>query len=98
MIITAEAALNLADSIVIIIPAIVTIILAWRIKGSIGPLKILTSLLALFLIIHGTFHFVAFYNIAYNSALAGFLGNALIQPLSWAVLVTFSVYYLKRAG
>ena len=85
--ISIEAALNLTDSVVIIIPAVITIILAWRIKNSIGPLKILTTLLALFLIIHGTFHFVAFYNIAYNSALAGFLGDAFIQPLSWAVLV-----------
>jgi hypothetical protein len=96
--ISIEAALNLTDSIVIIVPAVVTILLAWRIKNAIGPLKILTTLLALFLVIHGVFHFVAFYNITYDSAFAGFLGDAFIQPLSWAVLVMFSVYYLRRAG
>lgn len=96
--ISLEAALNLTDSIVIIIPAILTIFLAWRIKNAIGPLRILTTLLALFLIVHGIFHFTAFYNIAYNSAWAGFLGDTFIQPLSWTILVIFSAYYLKRAG
>ena len=93
-----EAILNLTDALVIIIPAFVTILLAWRIKNVIGPLRILTTLLALFLLIHGLYHFVSFYDIAYNSALAGFLGDAFIQPISWIVLVVFSAYYLKRAG
>ena len=93
-----EAVLNLTDALVIIVPAILTIFLAWRIKNAIGPLRILTTLLALFLLIHGLYHFVSFYNIAYDSALAGFLGDAFIQPLSWVVLVAFSAYYLKRAG
>jgi hypothetical protein len=94
----AEAALNLFDAIVIIIPAIVTIVLAVRVKNAIGPLKILTTLLALFLIVHGMNHFLGFYNAAYDSAMAGFLANAVVQPLSWAILVAFSVYYLRRAG
>jgi len=93
-----EAALNLTDSVVIIIPAVITIILAWRLKNAIGPLKILTTLLALFLVVHGLFHFSAFYSATYNSAWAAFLGDVLIQPLSWAILVAFSLYYLKRAG
>ena len=93
-----EAALNLTDSIVIIVPAIVTIILAWRIKNAIGPLRILTTLLALFLIVHGLFHFTAFYSVSYNSDWAGFLGDVFIQPLSWVILVAFSAYYLRRAG
>jgi hypothetical protein len=96
--ISIEAALNLMDSVIIIIPAIATIILAWRVKNAIGPLRILTTLLALFLVIHGLFHFDAFYNIAFNSAWAGFIGSVIIQPLSWVVLVVFSVYYLKRVG
>lgn len=95
---TAEAYLNLFDAIVIIIPAIVTIFLALRVKNAIGPLKILTTLLALFLIIHGLNHFCAFYGVAFGSNWASFLGNAVVQPLSWAVLVAFSVYYLKTAG
>jgi hypothetical protein len=93
-----EALLNLIDSIVIIIPAIVTIILAWKVKNGIMSLRILTSLLALFLIVHGSYHFLAFYNIAYNSAMAGFLGEAIIQPFSWGVLVAFGAYYMKTAG
>ena len=93
-----EAFLNLVDALVIIIPAAVTIFLAWRIKNAIGPLRILTTLLALFLVIHGLYHFVEFYNITYNDAFIGFLGDAFIQPLSWIVLVAFSAYYLKRAG
>ena len=93
-----EAILNLVDSILIIVPAIVTIFLAWRVKGSIGPLKILTALLALFLVIHGTYHFLAFYSVQYDNAFADFIGAAIVQPLSWSVLVAFGVYYLKRAG
>jgi len=95
---SAESTLNLFDSLVIIIPAIATIYLAWRVKNAVGPLRILTTLLALFLIIHGTNHFLGFYNAAFDSAWAGFLANAIVQPLSWAVLVAFSLYYLKRAG
>jgi hypothetical protein len=95
---TIEAILNLTDALVIIVPAILTIFLALRIKNAIGPLRILTTLLALFLIIHGLYHFVEFYNIAYNSVFIGFLGETVIQPLSWIVLVAFSTYYLKRAG
>lgn len=94
----AEAALNLFDAIIIIIPAIITIMLALRVKNAVGPLKILTSLLALFLIIHGLNHFLGFYNAAFNSPMAGFLDNTFVQPLSWAILVAFSVYYLRRAG
>ena len=93
-----EALLNLTDALVIIVPAILTIFLALRMKNAIGPLRILTTLLALFLVIHGLYHFAAFYNIAYNSAIIGFLGETVIQPLSWIVLVAFSAYYLKRAG
>src|SRR5579864_3447268 len=93
-----EAILNLVDALIVIIPAILTIYLALRMKNAIGPLRILTTLLALFLVIHGVYHFTAFYNIAYNSALIGFLGETVIQPLSWFVLVAFSAYYLKRAG
>jgi hypothetical protein len=96
--ISIEAALNLTDSVIIIIPAAVTIFLAWRVKNAIGPLRILTSLLALFLVVHGLFHFSAFYSSFYNSAWAAFLGDVLIQPLSWVILVIFSVYYLRRAG
>jgi uncharacterized membrane protein len=96
--ISLAALLNLTDAIVIIIPAIITIILAWRIKNAIGPLRILTTLLALFLVVHGIFHFSAFYNAQYNSAWAGFLGDVFIQPLSWVILVIFSAYYLKTAG
>jgi hypothetical protein len=92
------ADLNLFDAVVIIIPAVVTMILALRVKNAIGPIRILTTLLALFLVIHGLNHFFGFYGTAFGSAWAGFLGNAVVQPLSWAVLVAFSLYYLKRAG
>ena len=93
-----QSILNLVDAILIIVPAIVTIILALRIKNSVGPLKILTTLLALFLIIHGLNHFLAFYGTQYDNAFALFFNSVLIQPLSWSVLVAFGVYYLKRAG
>jgi hypothetical protein len=90
--------LNLVDAFLIIIPAIVTIFLALRVKKSVGPLKILTVLLALFLVIHGLNHFLGFYGTQYGNAFALFFNAVLVQPLSWGVLVAFGVYYLKRAG
>ena len=93
-----EAILNLFDAIVVIVPGIITIILAWRVKNGIPALRILTSLLALFLIVHGLNHFLGFYALAFNSALSNFLANAIVQPLSWAILVAFGTYYIKRAG
>jgi len=95
---SAASILNLFDSLVIIIPAVATIFLALRVRNAIGPLRILTTLLALFLVVHGLNHFLGFYNAAFDSAWAGFLGNAIVQPLSWAILVAFSAYYIRRAG
>lgn len=88
----------MVDAFLIIVPAIVTIILALRVKNSIGSLKILTALLALFLIVHGLNHFLAFYGTQYDNAFALFFNAVLVQPVSWGVLVAFGVYYLKRAG
>jgi hypothetical protein len=93
-----EAWLNLFDSLIIIIPAIITILLAWRVKGSVNPLRILTGLLATFLLIHGTYHFLEFYDSAFNSDMIGFVADAFVEPLSWAMLVAFGAYYLTKAG
>ena len=76
------AILNLTDAFLIIIPAVVTIFLAWRIKNAIGPLRILTTLLALFLALHGTYHFLAFYSTQFDYPLADFLGSVVVQPVT----------------
>jgi hypothetical protein len=94
----AVATLNLFDALVIMVPGVATIFLAWRVRNAVFALRVLTSFLALFLVVHGINHFLAFYDDVFNSDWADFLGNAIVKPLSWAIMVAFGAYYLKKAG
>lgn len=66
---------------------------AMKSQIKINSLKVLTLLLATFLLIHGVYHFLEFVDASYSSDLAGFLSDSIVEPASWTFLALFSVYF-----
>lgn len=104
MVLQPDALLNLFNACIIIAAASSIIYMAFRIrrsepqtKLSIGSIKVLTLLLGTFLLVHGFYHLLEFYDSSYGSNLAGFLSDSVVEPTSWAFLAIFSVYLARRA-
>ena len=66
--------------------------MTWKTKTS--PFKALSALLASFILVHGIYHLIAFLEVETLEL----LGEAVIEPFSWLLLFTFSIYYARRAG
>ncbi len=87
-----EATLNLANAIFLIASSTIPIYLAFKAKPS--PIKTLSLLLSSFIVTHGIYHLIAYI----ETETLELIGELAIEPLSWLFLLTFSIYYAKRAA
>jgi hypothetical protein len=87
--------LNLFDAIVIAGVAFPTLYISTRIGTR--TVKVLFVLLSGFLVVHGLYHLMYFLG-DYTDSGAIALGNDLIEPASYALLFSFSVYFAKKGG
>lgn len=80
-----EYDVNFISSILILTSSIIPAYLIFRLKNE---LRILTVLLTVFLLVHGTYHVL--------SALGfGLLGEGVFEPASVGVLIVFGMVYIK---
>jgi hypothetical protein len=87
--------LNAFDAVVILAVAVPTTYVASKI--TLPKLRLLSVVLASFLIIHGVYHLSAVISATYGGAALGFLSDGIIEPLSFAVFLFFAVM-LYRLG
>lgn len=87
-----EGTLNLVNATFLIASSSIPFYMAWKTKPS--PIRTLSVLLVSFIFVHGIYHLVAFLEVETLE----FLGETIIEPISWLLLFTFSVYYARRAG
>jgi hypothetical protein len=91
-----EVVLNAFDAALIIGVAVPTLVMASRVKNL--TLRRLTVLLSLFILVHGLYHLFSAVGAGLNIGLLTFLGDSLVEPTSYAVLLAFVIYYWRRGG
>lgn len=80
---------DLASAILILLAAIIPIYFCIKLKNN---FRILMTILSIFAVIHGTYHI--FEVVGYE-----ILAENYVEPISYAILICFGLYYLKiRAG
>lgn len=89
---TANIVLNLIIAVVIFGAAVPTFYMALRLQFN--PLRVLSLLLGSFLLFHGFYHLIVAFEAGYPSL--QIVGEVVIEPLNWALLLAFTVYFLKR--
>lgn len=92
--------LNIFDAVIVLGVAVPAVAMAMKIRNV--RLRALGALLASFLVVHGVYHGIAAIGGAYGSStspegLLGFVSEGITEPLSYAVLLIFSVA-LYRLG
>ena len=87
--------LNAFDAVVILGVAVPTTYVASKI--TLPKLRLLSVVLASFLVIHGIYHLSAVISETYGGATLDFLSDGTIEPLSFAVFLFFAVM-LYRLG
>jgi hypothetical protein len=87
--------LNSFDAIVILGVSIPAILVARRIN--VPRLRLLGTLLALFLVIHGIYHLTAVLSAYYGGDTLDFLSDGFTEPISYLILLAFGVS-LYRLG
>jgi hypothetical protein len=80
---------DLASAILILLAAVIPIYFCVKLKNN---FRILMMILSIFAVIHGTYHI--FEVVGYE-----ILAENYVEPISYAVLICFGLYYLKiRTG
>jgi hypothetical protein len=87
--------LNAFDAVIILAISIPTVYVATKIR--LPKLRLLSVVLASFLVIHGLYHLSAVISETYGGAALDFLSDGIIEPLSFAVFLFFAVT-LYRLG
>jgi hypothetical protein len=87
--------LNAFDAVVILAVAVPTTYVASKI--TLPKLRLLSVVLASFLVIHGVYNLSAALSEAYGGTVLGFISDGIIEPLSFAVFLFFAVM-LYRLG
>jgi hypothetical protein len=87
--------LNAFDAAIILAIAVPTVYVATKI--TLPKLRLLSIVLASFLVIHGLYHLSAVVSEAYGGAVLDFLSDGIIEPLSFAVFLFFAIM-LYRLG
>lgn len=77
--------INFVSAILILITATVPLYLSFRLKKD---LKVLTGLLAAFLLSHAAYHILCVFGFE-------FLGEGILEPMSVVMLIIFGLVYLK---
>ena len=90
-----EFALNVLDAILIIGIAVPALYIASRINQR--KLRIMTMLLAGFLILHGLYHITAALGGVVGLEFFGTLSDQIIEPLGWVLFLSFAVYFARNS-
>lgn len=90
-----ELLLNLFDAAIIIGIAVPTLYMATRVKQQ--KLRMLTILLASFLIVHGFYHGAAALGSVPGLDIVGISSDLLIEPIGWLLFFAFAVYFLRNS-
>lgn len=89
---TPDTLLNLVSAVIIIGVAVPTLYMSWRLYFN--PLRVVSILLGSFLLLHGFYHL--FTVIEAGNPLLGIIGEVVIEPINWALLLAFTIYFVKR--
>ncbi len=87
-----EFYLNLLSALFMFVGAIAPMYFTVRVNNP--TLRTLSALLSAFLALHGLYHLASLLDTELFEA----IGDGILEPLSWAVLAAFAVYYTKRVG
>jgi len=87
--------LNAFDAAIIIGISLPAVLIARRIQ--IPKLRLLGTLLALFLVVHGMYHLIDSLSAYYGGDLLDFLSDGFTEPISYLILLAFGVS-LYRLG
>ena len=87
--------LNSFDAVVILAISLPAVWMARNIQ--VPKLRLLGTLLALFLVVHGVYHLAAVLSAVYGGDLLDFLSDGFIEPVSYLILLAFGVS-LYRLG
>ncbi len=89
-----EFILNVLDAALIIGIALPSMYIAARIPQR--KLRLLTSLLAGFLAVHGLYHVTAALGGVAGFEFFGTLADQVVEPLSWILFLSFAVYFARK--
>jgi len=90
-----ELLLNLFDAAIIIGIAVPTLYMANKVKQP--KLRMLTILLASFLVVHGLYHGAAALGSLPGLDIIGISSDVLIEPIGWLLFFAFAVYFLRNS-
>jgi hypothetical protein len=90
-----EFVLNVLDAVLIIGIAIPSLYIASRIPQK--KLRLLTLLLAGFLVVHGLYHITAALGGVAGLEYFGTLADQVVEPLSWILFLSFAVYFARNS-
>jgi hypothetical protein len=79
--------------VIVLAIAVPTVYVATKI--TLPKLRLLSTVLASFLVIHGLYHLSAAVSETYGGAVLGFLSDGIIEPLSFAMLLFFTVMFYR---
>jgi hypothetical protein len=91
-----ETALNLLNAIIIISVSIPTLYIGTKVK--VAPLRTIAVLLPTFLVVHGLYHLSAFLGGYLGYGQFSWAGDIVLEPLSYALLLAFAVYFYRSGG
>ncbi len=91
-----EVMLNALDAVLIIGVAIPCLLMAFKVKQP--KLRLLTALLSLFLLLHGSYHGLAALGTLAGFDAVGQLSDLVVEPLGWAIFLAFAVYLWRYSG
>jgi hypothetical protein len=80
---------NAFDAVIILVIAVPTVYVSSKI--TLPKLRLLSMVLASFLVIHSIYHLSAVISETYGGATLAFLSDGLIEPLSFAAFLFFAV-------
>lgn len=90
-----EFLLNVFDAAIIIAIAVPTLYMASKVNQP--KLRMLTILLASFLVVHGLYHGAAALGSLPGLDILGTSSDLLIEPVGWLIFFAFSVYFLRNS-
>jgi hypothetical protein len=88
-----EFLLNLFDAVLIIGISLPTLVIAVKVKQP--RLRLLTSLLTGFLIVHGVYHLTAAAGAVQGLDVLGQVSDLVIEPIGWLVFLVFAVFLVR---
>jgi hypothetical protein len=90
-----EFLLNVVDAVMIFSIAFLTVYLVTKIGQR--KLRLLTLLLAGFLILHALYHLTAALGGIQGLEFLGTLSDVIVEPVGWLVFLAFAVYFARNS-